>query len=80
MDTLYTFRDNITHYKTKSVHFWGLMNSATKFRGLGLRVIRVKGLLFGPLLQGPRPWAEGPKPWTLNPQAERRTTLGGGSG
>ena len=24
------FRDNITHSKTKSVHFWGLMNSATK--------------------------------------------------
>ena len=24
------FGDNITHYKTKSVHFWGLMNSATK--------------------------------------------------
>ena len=30
MDTLYTFRANITHYKTKSVHFWGPMNSATK--------------------------------------------------
>ena len=30
MDTLYTFWDNITHYKTKSVHFLGLMNSATK--------------------------------------------------
>ena len=30
MDTLYTFGANITHYKTKSVHFWGLMNSATK--------------------------------------------------
>ena len=30
MDTLYTFWDNITHYKTKSVDFWGLMNSATK--------------------------------------------------
>ena len=30
MDTLYNFLDNITHYKTKSVHFWGLMNSATK--------------------------------------------------
>ena len=48
MDTLYTFWDDITHYKlkvytlwenithhkTKSVHFWGLMNSATK-RGSG---------------------------------------------
>ena len=30
MDALYTFLDNITHYKTKSVHFWELMNSATK--------------------------------------------------
>ena len=30
MDTLYTFWVNITHYKTESVHFWGLMNSATK--------------------------------------------------
>ena len=30
MDTLYTFWDNATHYKTESVHFWGLMNSATK--------------------------------------------------
>ena len=29
MDTLYTFWDNITHYKTKSVDFL-LMNSATK--------------------------------------------------
>ena len=30
MDTLYTFGDNLTHYKTESVHFFGLMNSATK--------------------------------------------------
>ena len=30
MDTLYTFWDHITYYKTESVHFWGLMNSATK--------------------------------------------------
>ena len=30
MDTLYTFGENITHYKTDSVYFWGLMNSATK--------------------------------------------------
>ena len=30
MDPLYTFWDNIAHYKTKSVHVWGLMNSATK--------------------------------------------------
>ena len=32
MDTLYTFWQNITHYKTKSVHFLELMNSATKSR------------------------------------------------
>ena len=31
MDTLYTFWDNITYYKTESVYFLGLMNSATKF-------------------------------------------------
>ena len=30
MDTLYTFWDKIAHYKTESVHFMGLMNSATK--------------------------------------------------
>ena len=30
MDTLYTFWVNITHYKTDSVHFLGLMNSANK--------------------------------------------------
>ena len=30
MDTLYTFWDNISHYKTTSVDFLGLMNSATK--------------------------------------------------
>ena len=29
MDTLYTFWDSITHYRTKSVHFLRLMNSAT---------------------------------------------------
>ena len=39
MDTLYTFLDNITHYKTKSVHFFGLMNSATKQKGLGFGVL-----------------------------------------
>ena len=36
MDTLYTFGDHITHYKTESVHFSGLMDSATKVRALGL--------------------------------------------
>ena len=30
MDTLYTFGDHITHHKTESVHFFGLVNSATK--------------------------------------------------
>ena len=34
MDTLFTFWDDITHYKTKSVHFLGLMNSAFKAIGL----------------------------------------------
>ena len=29
MDTLYTFWDDITHYKTENVYFFGLMNSAT---------------------------------------------------
>ena len=40
MDTLYTFWDNIAHYKTQSVHFLGLMNSATMlgFRGRGSQV------------------------------------------
>ena len=36
MDTLYTFWDNITHYNTESVHFLGLMNSATRSRASGL--------------------------------------------
>ena len=35
MDTLYTFWDNVTHDKTESVHFSGLMNSATKEEMLG---------------------------------------------
>ena len=37
VDTLYTFWDSSTHYKTESVHFWGLMNSATKMQTLGFR-------------------------------------------
>ena len=52
MDTLFTFWDNITHYNTKSVHFWGLMNSATQdwvVNSLGL------GLLSGVLWQGRPP-------------------------
>ena len=50
--------DNSTHYKTKSVHFLGLMNSATKlgfrgFRGLGVRLkgfTRDWGSRFGELI------------------------------
>ena len=33
MDTLYTFWDNITPYKTKAYTFWVLKNSATKVLG-----------------------------------------------
>ena len=33
MDTLYTFWDNSTHYKTESVNFLGLVNSATRIKG-----------------------------------------------
>ena len=51
MDTLYTFLENTTHYKTKCVNFSGLMNSATKLKffslvfvftawGLGLRALQ----------------------------------------
>ena len=32
MDTLDTFWENITHHKTESVDFLGLLNSATKWR------------------------------------------------
>ena len=53
MDTLYTFWNNITHDKTESVEFLGLMNLATKvsetpLRCLGPRVseFRVRGLGF----------------------------------
>ena len=41
---LKTFWDNITHYKTKSVHLLGLMNPATKVLlplGVGLRGLGV---------------------------------------
>ena len=41
MDTLYTFWENITHYKTDSVHFWGLRHSATKVFGF-LEEVRLK--------------------------------------
>ena len=45
MDTLYTFWDNTTHYKTDSVsvHFWGLMNSATKVQGLVCLLREIEG-------------------------------------
>ena len=49
MDTLYTFWDNIIHYKTESAHVLGLMNSATKRRvegsesGFGFRL----GIIIG---------------------------------
>ena len=36
MDTLYTFLDDKSYSKTKSVHFCGLMNSATKFPYKGI--------------------------------------------
>ena len=45
------FRDNSTHYKTDSVNFLGLLDSAAKlglsffcwFRGLGFRVLGAPG-------------------------------------
>ena len=43
MDTLYTFWDNITHNKTKSLHFLGLVNSATKIGNRGLLVRAFRG-------------------------------------
>ena len=42
MDTLYSFWDHITHYKTESVNFLGFMNSATKVLG---RSEEVEGLI-----------------------------------
>ena len=48
MDTLYTFWDNITHYKTESVHFLGLMNSATKwFRASTEKKLKSGSRMFG---------------------------------
>ena len=41
MDTLFTAWDNITHYKTESAHFWGLMNSATKLFLLSILLVLV---------------------------------------
>ena len=45
--TLYTFWGNITHYKTKSVNFWGLMNSATKFESLGFTRLSLRTTYVG---------------------------------
>ena len=53
MDTLYTFWDNITHYNIKSVHFLGLMNSATKSLLRSLGKILVLGLAWR--LRAPAP-------------------------
>ena len=47
MDTLYTFWDNTTHYKTKSVHCLGLMNSATKTVTMSILQLGFWGLEFG---------------------------------
>ena len=46
MDTLYSFWENITHYKTKSIHFLGLMNSATR---KGSIMVPLKGSIRVPL-------------------------------
>ena len=64
VDTLYTFWDNTTYSETKSVHFGGLMNSATKpCTGFELRnrTLRVLGRAFQRLNHSPQ------KPKTLNP-------------
>ena len=45
VDTLYTFGDNITHYKTQSVHILGLMNSATQEEPEKESIIREPGSL-----------------------------------
>ena len=50
MDTLDTVWGNITHYKTESVHFWGLMNSAIKLFLLSILLVLVL-LLFLLLLR-----------------------------
>ena len=55
MDTLYTFGENSTHYKTESVHFAGLMNSATQL--LRLRSYRTFGT--NSCSEGLRAWVAG---------------------
>ena len=52
MDTLYTYWDNLTHYKTESVDFWGLMNSTTKLE-LRLQILDDESIRFpsGPCVE-----------------------------
>ena len=47
MHTLYTFWDNTTHYKTESVHFGGLMNSATRAPLKGSLKGSIRGSIVG---------------------------------
>ena len=48
----FTFWDNITHYKTRSVHFWGLLNSATEAEE-GVLVFQLSARRFlGALVRG----------------------------
>ena len=53
MDTLYTFWDNMTHYKTESVYFLGLMNSATKNLRVPCQVPLSETRISGLGLKGP---------------------------
>ena len=46
MDTLYTFGDNITHYKTESVHFSGVLGIYQKVVVPTLRLSLETGLGF----------------------------------
>ena len=41
MDTLHTFWDKITHYKAKSVHSSGFMNSATMVWGVCFAALQI---------------------------------------
>ena len=43
MDTLYTFWGTSTHYKTESVNFLGLMNSATNPKGPSTQIVGFQG-------------------------------------
>ena len=64
MDTFYTFWDNVTHYKTESRHFWGLTNSATKFRSLTPESEKPKPP--APVPSGPDHGDPKPSPGTLH--------------